>query len=75
MPSTPSHLKNGFQRNTYNRVSYGKNSQDQNAKEKSPDIEPLNGKSRTSLYYVRLKLKKLRRIQVFTVVSQSKKSV
>ncbi|XP_054268548.1 polyamine-transporting ATPase 13A3 [Macrosteles quadrilineatus] len=44
MPSTPSHLKIGFQRNTYSRVSFGKNIQEQERKkEKSPDIEPLNG--------------------------------
>lgn len=58
MPSTPSHLKMGFQRNTYNRVSYDTNGQDQNQKEKSPDIEPLNGESYISLHRLACTLKK-----------------
>lgn len=47
MPSTPSHLKMGYQRNSYSRVSFGKRVQEveDRKREKSPDIEPLNGKN------------------------------
>lgn len=45
MPSTPSHLKIGFQRNSYSRVSFGKRvNEEESKKERNPDIEPLNGK-------------------------------
>lgn len=51
MPSTPSHLKMGYQRNSYSRVSFGKRVQEveDRKREKSPDIEPLNGKFRSNL--------------------------
>lgn len=52
MPSTPSHLKMGYQRNSYSRVSFGKQrvqEVEDRKREKSPDIEPLNGKFRSNL--------------------------
>lgn len=45
MPSTPSHLKLGFQRNAYSRVSYGKSFQEQEKRTcNEADGEPLQGR-------------------------------
>lgn len=43
MPSTPSHLKLSFQRNSYSRVSFGKSFQKQERNYNGPDSEPLQG--------------------------------
>ncbi|XP_075212316.1 polyamine-transporting ATPase anne boleyn isoform X2 [Lycorma delicatula] len=44
MPSTPTNLKLSFQRNSYSRVSFGRNLQNDGGRPNSgPDVEPLQG--------------------------------